>query len=185
MSAKQRRTRLSDVSFAGVRQALDVLAFRDRERGLLLGEAEHRLEQLDVLLVDIDEAIARYHSKSSHGPRDHDAVRVKAYTEAFYYFAHRAVDVLELVFGTDSVKRAPGKKLIGIVEVRNCLIEHAHKKRGVMPITWLFDEFERGVVLKPFGGGEFRTVFDVGLYGNALELRTQIERLLNRGNSQT
>jgi len=150
----------------------------DNPKRQQLGEATHRLEQLDVLLAEVVAAIEEY-GRSPSVERKRLAVKVKTLAEAFYYFASRAVDMLEGVYGTDSVKRGHGRKLIGVVMVRNRLIEHGEKRDGFMPINWEFDT-PKLVVLKPFGGGKARTAFDRGLWANAQELHHQIGSLLSR-----
>lgn len=135
----------------------------------LLGEAEHRLDQLDCLLEDIVRV-------GGEAGSDKHGVRVKTYAEAFYYCASRAVDLVERVYGRDSLKRQSGGSLIGVSDVRHNLIEHAERASGVMAINWAFDLPEL-VVLKPFGGPN-RTVFDRGLRANAEELHDRLSELL-------
>jgi hypothetical protein len=165
------------ISFAELSEKLILKSHQNQTHFLEFSEAAHRLEQLDVLLSDVATATEQYRNS----PTAAGAVRVKSYAEAFYYFAHRAMAMLEKVYGKDSVKRVSGGSIIGVVTVRNWLIEHAdNAEYGVMAITWEFDT-PKLVVLKPFGGGPDRETFDRGLWPNAQQLRGTRARACSRG----
>jgi hypothetical protein len=94
---------------------------------------------------------------------------IELYGETFYYFAFRLRQVLRGIEGWDTFEAE------GVRNVRNQLIEHADKDRGVMHRTFAFD-IPQGFISKPFGGSPGR-IIDKGLYPNAKEL---VQSLLRR-----
>lgn len=153
-------------------------------------EADKRLNQVHYWLrrfselesehdrVDAEMAVLR--GKDSAGYNDratrlHEiGYELEAHGEAFYYFAWRLCGVLRRVNGFGGFEAA------GVREVRNALIEHPEKRRGVLNCSFVFDCSE-GLILKPWGGGSDR-VHDRGLYANAKDLAEELSvRLANLG----
>jgi hypothetical protein len=141
----------------------------DRVHKQALHEAETRLEQLDLLLEEFHKAA----NVAGERVDFKQALRLKTYGEALYYFAHRAVALIENVYGKKKLNR-PGRAL-GVTIVRNHLIEHADDS-GIMSENWILD-IPEGLILKPFGAAH-QAHFDRGLRPNMEELRAAIELLL-------
>jgi hypothetical protein len=163
-------------SFVVLREALMHRAHASDGLTPFMDKVAHRLEQLEILLEDIA-ALIECHRGLATKEHLRNGVRVKTAAEAFHYIAARLVDVLEREYGPGSVRRSRRKGVIGVVMVRNKLIEHADRADGVMPISWEFDS-PKIVALKPFGGSPDRLWRDAGLWANAKELRDQLARLL-------
>jgi hypothetical protein len=86
--------------------------------------------------------------------------RIEILTVAFYYFAHRYLDILKDIFGISlNVK--------DIRLVRNKMLEHPDEKGGVMALNFGYD-LPNGPVIKPFGAGERPS--ESGLYLHAKRL---------------
>ena len=103
--------------------------------------------------------------------------RIRLLVESFYYFAHRAVVLIRRSNG-----RLPGLKAfspLGIIKVRNKLIEHPEAKEGVRLISLAVSEAE-GVRLKPMRRSITEEGYvDLGLSRNAEEFRGKFEARLN------
>jgi hypothetical protein len=125
-------------SFVVLREALMHRAHASDGLTPFMDKVAHRLEQLEILLEDIA-ALIECHRGLATKEHLRNGVRVKTAAEAFHYIAARLVDVLEREYGPGSVRRSRRKGVIGVVMVRNKLIEHADRADGVMPISWEFD----------------------------------------------
>lgn len=167
-----------NISFAALSEELELRCWRmsdgvARDR---LAEVAHRLEQLDLLLTLLIEASSAHEAEPSQA-RSVSALKVKTFAESFYYLAARAVDLLAELYGRQRCTRRSGKWL-GVLSVREKLIEHGDKSDGVMPINWKIESPGAVVVLKPHGGGPSRRWFDSGIWLNATELHEQIADVL-------
>jgi hypothetical protein len=152
-----------------------------------VGEAYKRLIQLWYVLYRVrsltardDTAIADFKQLyilnppgfyvRSFWPRAMGTI-IELHAESFYYFAFRLGRVLQ--------RMVPGFKNfdpVGVRDVRNWLIEHAERDRGVMDHSFQFNLSE-GAILKPNGGGLDR-VHDAGLYPNAKQFIEEFQRRL-------
>jgi len=104
-------------------------------------------------------------------------LEIEVYTEAFYYFAHRLLKIIQYYPGLEKFKAQ------GVTLVRNHLIEHPHGTDGVSAPSFGYGD-TNGPAVKPgsFVGDE-RKIFDAGLYKNAEEFRTNLNAELAKVSS--
>jgi hypothetical protein len=99
-------------------------------------------------------------------------------TEAFYYFASRVRTILK-----HHLKPIPGLtkfECVGVRNTRNHLIEHAEGKDSQIFIRSFAWGGQQGPVLKAVRYGGQEGIFrDKGLYENAEEFRSNLEKLLH------
>lgn len=175
----------------------------------LAGEVEKRLKQLDYLYKVIEEKHSRYwdlywkedlyvktlrkqlglkpNSPFTY-PRTNESYEmeklffeIELHTETFYYIAHRIWKIAE-----SKKEPLPGLKsfkCIGVRNVRNQLLEHPEGS-GLLAQSFMVGG-EQGPTLKPDPQNEQDKFTDKGLEANALEFRTNLERLLDSVISQT
>jgi hypothetical protein len=151
---------------------------------VLVREALHRLDQSTYLLQRFRQAELEHeaaepltHQQTADRERAfgrvHLAVeQVRLYGEAFYSFAWRVKNTLDVLKRTEGVDLA--FMPVGVRDVRNRMIEHPDKEDGVYVMSWRFDCPE-GLVLEPVGLDGFG--LDSGLYPNAQEF---IDKLLSK-----
>jgi hypothetical protein len=156
-----------------------LLRFRRAQRGKgeilasFIVEAQIRLKQAEYFLkrfrqiereLSSDDGSIRASAGGGLSTHIHDPADVlRAYGEAFYYFAWRARDALAAIPDV-SLRFDP----VGIRNVRNHMLEHPNTEHGLMASWWQFDCPE-GLILapgSPVGQAKFT---DKGLYPNAQE----------------
>jgi hypothetical protein len=161
----------------------------------LAGEVEDRLEACEYLLREVHRLTrmllrAWKHRRAAPTPelgralgrrKADSAMGLKCHTEAFYYFAARAVSIMKKapsgVPATPMIKRfSPA----GVRDVRNHLLEHPEgSESGVFSRSWQA-EGAGGVTLKVARAMGKESVFpDAGLYANAREFITHLSRRLD------
>lgn len=121
-------------------------------------------------MPNIDELRAMVNSM-----KDTSLVELELYTECFYYVSHRLKKIIDYYPGLKEFKP------IGVINVRNNLIEHPHGIHGVT-----FPSFGLGNPNGPVIKGarteiEKNKSVDQGLYKNASEFRELLETLLQQG----
>lgn len=109
-------------------------------------------------------------TSSEFGRWQRAEMELTTFTEAFYFFAHRARQILRkgLVPGIKSFE------VPGVRGVRNHLIEHPEKKAGVVEQSWQWDG-PNGPHLKSVRSSNDARFRDPGLYANAQEFADQFE----------
>ena len=94
------------------------------------------------------------------------------WTEAFYYFAFRARQLLRLLPGVKNFE------CVGVRDVRNHLIEHPEKQSKVFLISFGWGGAS-GPAVKALRVDDQKDIFvDKGLYVNAQEFKEDLERRL-------
>lgn len=100
------------------------------------------------------------------------------FTEAFYYFAHRALVLVRE--RSDSLPDILPIEAVGVSRVRNNLIEHANRKSGIDTFSFSISD-AAGVRLRPVKQvGESEGYMDEGIIINAAELKEKLERSLTQ-----
>jgi hypothetical protein len=133
-------------------------------------EATIRLEQAEFFLRRFREAEIKFSDEGwTRTSASVAADPLRAFGEAFYYFAVRAVKALREVQDLD-LSVDP----VGIRNVRNHMVEHPEKPHGFR-VTWWETDCAHGLVLAPGNAVGQQGWTDRGLYPNAQEF---IEKLL-------
>jgi hypothetical protein len=141
----------------------------------LAGEVEVRLEQFDIVLEYLDQALAAEVAARGGPTPPHDRAwdEIVLFGETFYFVAWRLVVILDSAAypfpGMNGFKR----NVPGIREVRNDLIEHP-EKTPAKPFARELAITEDGPVLKSLArrkAGERPNELDRGLLVDARELR--------------
>ena len=158
------------------------------ERGsksrILIGDAKIRLEQSHLLLTRFRRTELELPANDPFrhvppGPNRDQTDRwnllcddIRLYGEAFYYFAFRVKDTLDVLKREGQINLTFDP--IGVRTIRNRMIEHPDKHDGMYVLSWHFDCPE-GLVLD--GGIREPSGLDKGLYPNADEF---IEKLMRK-----
>jgi hypothetical protein len=162
--------RIGPPSFKDLRRLYSQFRAKRKSEGTrlseLLGEAGHRLEQLDFIIKRVWFLEREPANRQSN--RADDAVEIMVLCEAFYYFASRFQDILQRFDGLRKFKVGAA------ADVRHHLIEHPEKHGKAINFNYAFGFGWCGPVIKPFGarhpGRNSKTTYDRGLYVNADEL---------------
>jgi hypothetical protein len=133
-------------------------------------EACIRLEQAEFFLrrfreAELDQTENEWTRASATVASD----ALRAFGEAFYYFAGRAAKALRAVPGVD-LDIDP----VGVRNVRNHMVEHPETVHGLR-VSWWQVDCAQGLVLQPGSSVGQQGWSDRGLYPNAEEF---IEKLL-------
>lgn len=137
-------------------------------------EAQRRLKQLDWFLLEVQSREVAIARAGLDNPRHYGELidEVQLLTEAFYYFAFRAMKMLQLLPNLPNLPALKGFDAVGVRVVRNQLIEHPD-----FPSRGFQMGAERGPVVGLRFDSDPKEPQDAGLYTNAVEFR---EKLLPR-----
>lgn len=140
---------------------------------LQAAEVSRRLKQLDWLLIEIQRRQLDVGGGvlTLSDPRTWELTdEMFLFTEAFYYFAWRTREAIRALPFLKSFNP------IGVLKVRNKLIQHPDEKDGFFSMGMQSDD-DRGPILDS-GADSARAWHDPGLYANAEEFRDKLFRVL-------
>ena len=159
--------------FSAYYRVMDRAKLPEWDVGLAV-EAQRRLKQLDWFLLEVQSREVAIARAGPDKPRQYGELldEVQLLTEAFYYFAFRAMKMLQLLPSLPNLPTLKGFDAIGVRVVRNQLIEHPD-----FPTRGFQMGAERGPVLGLRFDSDPKEPKDAGLYANAIEFR---ENLLPR-----
>lgn len=159
--------------FSAYYRVMDKVKLPGWDAGLAV-EAQRRLKQLDWFLLEVQSREVAIARTGLENPRRYGELieEVQLLTEAFYYFAFRAMKMLQLLPNLPDLPALKGFDAVGVRVVRNQLIEHPD-----FPSRGFQMGAERGPVLGLRFDSDPKDPQDAGLYANAVEFR---EKLLPR-----
>jgi hypothetical protein len=136
---------------------------------------EHLMQRVAPHLRDLQAHDGMLERLQQTMPMLVNELEIKVLTEAFYYCASRARDVVQMLPG---LKKFEAK---GVRDVRNWLLEHPEKDASRVIEDGFSFSLENGPVIKGVRRADKVDVFpDRGLYVNANEFATQLEQRLQR-----